>query len=479
MRVDVSVEFYVAVQDTEEGVSRAAQTLGNRTFQADQLRDIIEGKLIDALRSIAAQMTMDQLHENRVQFVRDVRAQVAEDLAKNGLELDSVSLTSLDQTPFEALDENNAFNAVGMRKLAEVIAKSKKERAQIDADAEVAVRLSSMEATRRKLEIEKDEEQARISQQQEIETLRAAQVAEIARHRAESERASEQARIIKEREIRAAEIERERAIREAEIIKDRELQAAEITKERELELANQERQIAIAQKSEEESQARAAADSARSRAAEATESITTTRRVAEAERVKRVALIEAQQKAETEAMRMRLLAAAEKEAAADHASARREAAQGEADAISMRAEAKRKDLLAQAEGQRAIVETDNALGERAKDLKVELARLEALPKIVAEMVRPAEKIESIRIHHISGFGKDQFAGSGFNGSEKPVVNQALDSILAMAVQLPALKKLGEELGFSMDSGLSEVLGKTTGKTKPETDTSEATQSSDD
>jgi hypothetical protein len=78
-----------------------------------------------------------------------------------------------------------------------------------------------------------------------------------------------------------------------------------------------------------------------------------------------------------------------------------------------------------------------------------------------------------------GFGKDQFAGSGFNGGEKPVVNQALDSILAMAVQLPALKKLGEELGVSMDSGLSEVLGKTTGKTKPETDTSEATQSSDD
>ena len=47
--------------------------------------------------------------------------------------LESVSLTALDQTPFEALDENNAFNAVGMRKLVEVIAKSKMERAEIEA----------------------------------------------------------------------------------------------------------------------------------------------------------------------------------------------------------------------------------------------------------------------------------------------------------------------------------------------------------
>jgi hypothetical protein len=36
---------------------------------------------------------------------------------------------------------------------------------------------------------------------------------------------------------------------------------------------------------------------------------------------------------------------------------------------------------------------------------------------------------------------------------RPAVNQALDAVLSMAVQLPALKKLGEDLGMSMDSGL--------------------------
>ena len=168
MRVDVGVEFYVSENATEEGIARAAQTLGDRTFFVDQLREMIEGKLVDGLRSVAARMTMDELHENRSDFVQEVQNAVSSDLLKNGLELESVSLTALDQTPFEALDENNAFNAVGMRKLAEVIAQSKKERAEIEAQADVAVRRSAMEAERLRLNIEKEEEQARIAQIQEL-----------------------------------------------------------------------------------------------------------------------------------------------------------------------------------------------------------------------------------------------------------------------------------------------------------------------
>ena len=47
MRVDVGVEFYVSVNATEEGIARAAQTLGDRTFDVNELREMIEGKLVD------------------------------------------------------------------------------------------------------------------------------------------------------------------------------------------------------------------------------------------------------------------------------------------------------------------------------------------------------------------------------------------------------------------------------------------------
>lgn len=443
MRVDVGVEFYVSVSPTEEGIARAAQTLGDRTFDVEQLREMIEGKLIDGLRAVAAQMTMDQLHENRSEFVQEVQNTVSEDLTKNGLSLESVSLTALDQTPFEALDENNAFNAVGMRRLAEVISKSKKERAQIDAEADVAVRRAAMEAERQKMTIEKEEEQARLAEAQEVETLKAAQEAEIAARREDGQRAAEQARIAREEAIRAAEIARERNIKDAEI-----------SKERELEVADQERQIIIAQKSEEESRARASADLARAEATKAMEAVTTAREVAEAERLKQIALIEAAREAERAATKVRLEAEAEKDAAQDRAEARREEAQADADALTIRAEAKKQDMLAEAEGRRAITDAENALSAELIGMKVDLARLDAMPKVLAEAVKPAEKIDSIRIHQVSGLNGGTQGGSA--GADKAPINQALDSIMGMAVQMPALKKLGDELGLSMDGTVASL-----------------------
>lgn len=443
MRVDVGAEFYVSVQGTEDGISRAAQTLGAKTFDVERLREMIEGKLIDGLRAVAARMTMDELHENRTSFVQEVQNAVSNDLLKNGLELESVSLTALDQTPFEALDENNAFNAVGMRKLAEVIAKSKKERAAIDAEADVAVRRSAMEAERLKLQIARDEEMERIARVQEIELLKAAQDSEIARSREAAESEKERARIQREQEIKAAEITRARAIEEAQI-----------TKEREIEVANQDRQVAIAMKSEEESRARASADTARAEAMKAAEAIETARAVAIAERQKQIALIAATQEAEREATQMRLAASAERAAAEDRAAARREEAQGAADALKIQAEAKKADLLAEAEGRAALAQSENALSDEIVAMRLALARLEAMPRIVAEMVKPAEKIESIRINQIGGLGAATPLSA--DGPKSPV-NQAFDAMLGAALQLPTMKKLGEEIGLNFDNGIGGML----------------------
>ena len=462
LRVDVGVAFYLSVISSVEGIAQAAQTLGDRTFHPEMLRDLIEGKLVDALRSVAARMSLDDLHENRAGFVTDVREGLVESLARNGLELDSVSLTALDQTPFQALDENNVFNAVGMRKLAEVIAKSKKERAEIDADAEVSVRRAEMEATKRKLKIDLEGQEAEIAQVQQIETLKATQMAEVVKHKADSERESARARITMEQDIRAADIAREQAIEEAEIAKDKELQAAGIARERDIEIANQERQIIIAKKSQEESKALADADLAKAGAVKAAETINTARQIAEAERRKEIALLMARQDGEIAGTRVRLSAQAERDASIDRAKAKVEEAKADAESAGIRSEANKVEMLAQAEGQRALIDAENAIKELIVSMKVDLARLEAMPKVVAEMVKPAEKIESIKIHNISGLGSGQTAGPSRSG-DRPVISQALDSILDMAVQLPALRKIGEELGMSFDdalrgSGKKAVLG---------------------
>ena len=412
LRVDVGAEFYISVKPDVDSITRAAQTLGRRTFQRDELRELIDGMMVDALRSVAAKITMDELHENRATFVADVRDMLIETLARYGLQLDSVSLTALDQTPFAALDENNAFNAVGMRKLAEVIAKSKKERAEIDADSEVSVRRAAMEASRKRLSIELDERRAEIAQQQEIETLSAAQVSEVAQRKADSELSVTRARIDLERSIQAAEVAREEA----------------------LSIAQQNSQIEISKKSQEEILAKSNADSARAKAVMVSESIETARATAEAERRVKLDEIAKQGEARNAAFQQTIRAENEKAVSKDKAAARREAA-----------EADKAVRIADADGVRALIDAENSRSEAMIAMELEKARLEAMPKIVSEMVKPAEKINSINVNHVTGLG----GNSSGNAASTPV-SAALDSIMDMAVQMPMLKKIGDQMGIAFD-----------------------------
>ncbi|MFN3292202.1 MAG: flotillin family protein, partial [Gemmobacter sp.] len=220
LRVDVAAEFYVRVIASREGVATAAQALAGKSFRAAELAETLEGKLVDAMLSVAARYTMDELQDNRGAFAREVSDALRDNLAQNGLMLESVSLTRIDQTPFHALDENNAFNALGMRRLAEIIAVNKKERAAIEADAEVAVRQSQLDATKRKLTISREEEEAMIVQQREIEIARSRSIAETAEEQAASEKRREAARIAREREVRLTEIEKDRELRRQALAAD-------------------------------------------------------------------------------------------------------------------------------------------------------------------------------------------------------------------------------------------------------------------
>ena len=97
MRVDIVAEFFVRVGSTRELVAAAAQTLGARTLQPDGLRELLVGKFTGALRSIAAQMTLEDMHEQRNAHADRVRDMAKKSLAANGLELESVAIVDLDR----------------------------------------------------------------------------------------------------------------------------------------------------------------------------------------------------------------------------------------------------------------------------------------------------------------------------------------------------------------------------------------------
>ena len=112
--------------------------------------------------------------------------------------------------------------------------------------------------------------------------------------------------------------------------------------------------------------------------------------------------------------------------------------------------------LAKAEAERARIDAENARSEALAALELEKARLAAMPRIIEQMVKPAEKIDKISINHITGLGSRGNGASGEQGAASPV-SQIVDSILEMSVAMPALNKLGEMIGNGID-GRDEKAG---------------------
>jgi uncharacterized membrane protein YqiK len=194
---------------------------------------LVEDKFVDSLRATAATMTMKELQDKRREFVQAVQNAVAEDLEKNGLELESVSLTSLDQTAKDFFNPSNAFDAEGLTKLTQETEARRKQRNDIEQDTEVQVRTKNLEAERLKLDITKQQEFATLTQQQEISNARADQVAEIAKIEAERHREAEEVRINADRLVKERRIEADRTVNSAEIDKNLTIQKKTIEADRE------------------------------------------------------------------------------------------------------------------------------------------------------------------------------------------------------------------------------------------------------
>ncbi|KZL14342.1 flotillin family protein [Pseudovibrio sp. Ad37] len=460
MRVDVVAEFYLRAQPTIESIANAAQTLGIRTMHPEDLKHLIEGKFVDALRAVAAEMAMEELHEQRVSFVQKVQAAVSEDLLKNGLELESVSLTGLDQTRMEYFNPNNAFDAEGLTKLTQEIEERRRKRNDIEQDTEVLIRRKNLEAEQQKLEIAREEEYASLEQQRDLEIRKAKQQALIATEQAERRRDAEQADITSKLEIRQSAIASERQVKEQEILKDRALEETRIEKEKVLELTQQDRSIAVSEKSKALSTADAAANEARAIAIKAEEQVVTAREIEVAERQKQVDLVQAAQDAERSAISVTVGAEAEKQAAEDHAEAVRLkaggdadqiriAANAEADAVTTRAEADKLRLAVEAEGQRILNEASNLLSPEQINMQVKLALIEALPQVISASVKPMENIDEIKILQVDGLGGAAPAANGTPAEGSAgLSDQLVNSALRYRSQAPLVDSLLGELGIS-------------------------------
>ncbi len=484
MRVDVAAEFYVRVKPTEESIANAAQTLGMKTMTPRELKELVEGKFVDSLRAVAAEMAMEELHEQRVEFVTKVQAAVSEDLLKNGLELESVSLTGMDQTSKEHFNPDNAFDAEGLTKLTQEIEERRKIRNDIEMDTQVAIENKNLDAKKQQLEIAKEKEYAELEQERELEVRRASQATEIAREKAIKHQEAEQAGIAAEKEVQQSKIAaaqqietdnivKEQVVLEKDIAKNRAVETAKIEKVKAVDLAEQDKAIAIAEKSKDKSLAEAEADKARALAIKESERVITVQETEKAERIKAVELVEAKKVAEKEAISVQVAAEAERLAALDQAEAittlanaeadkKRIEASGDAEAEKLKAEAAEVRYKVDAAGERALNDARNILSNEQIAMQIRLDLIEHLPEIIKQSVKPMEQIDGIKIIQVDGLNGG-YSSAGADDTADPkkasLSDQLVNSALKYRGQAPLIDSLLADLGLKGDdvNGLTQSL----------------------
>ena len=248
IRIDVVAELYAHVGRSEEDLLAAARSLGERTFDTEKVRSLLEAKIVSALRSYAATKTLSELHENRDTFAKAVRTSVVESFHANGLTLEEVTIVTLEQSGKEFFDKDNVFDAEGLKVITEITSDARRQVHNTEKRTTVSIRQRELDTQLELLEIEKQEAFARAHQDREVANEQAQQIGNKQMYVLDQRMAVEQKEIDNELALERMRTERDVSATEG----SRHREAAEIRKTLELEKARRDREIELVAKTEEE-----------------------------------------------------------------------------------------------------------------------------------------------------------------------------------------------------------------------------------
>jgi len=372
LRADMKAEFFVRVQPDDDSIKNAARSYGEHMDDERYVAKLVEDKLVSALRTVAATKTLEELNTDRDSFVKLVQDGVTTDLTHNGLTLEGVTISKLDQTDPKALRVDNIFDAQGMRTIAEITQKQQTERNELERAGEQTRKKKDVETRQAMLALEQQQAESEASQRAQIAVIQAQKTREAQEKEIEATRAVEIATVQKAQAIEVAQRGQQQAVEVAE----RGKQQAIVEAQQKVEVAERQRQAAVAEA--EALRAGKEAELAKAEAQRETEqqAIKTVQVTAEAERAKTTLVVGAQAEAErkyTEAQR-----AADGEAYGMKAKAegQKAAADAEAEAVTKKAQAEASAKKLHAEGDKALQMVPVEVAK--EQVNVEAKRVEVL-----------------------------------------------------------------------------------------------------
>jgi uncharacterized membrane protein YqiK len=381
MRADISVAFYLRVNETAEDVLRVAKSIGaDRASDIEAVDKLFSAKFSEALKTVGKQIEFVQLFENRLQFREKIIQVIGDDL--NGYVLEDVAIDYIEQTPKSSLDPHNILDAEGIKKITELTAAQNVRTNILERDEELAIKKKNVETVEAMLELDRQQADAEARQQREIATIRAREEAETKKVQEEERRKYEQTAIQVAQELS---VQTENQQREIEVAAQNRLRAVaieeeKVTRARELEIVARKREVELQTIEAEkaiEVQKKEIANVIRERVvvdktvAIEEERIKEVREVSDADRKKQVQVLAAEAKADEEKVKQVKAAEAEELSAKHKAIEITTIAQAKLDASAKEAEAMKK----MAEG----IQAERAAPGLA-DAKVQEAKADALEK---------------------------------------------------------------------------------------------------
>ena len=381
MRADITVAFYLRVNETADDVLRVAKSIGaDRASDKEAVYDLFAAKFSEALKTVGKQIEFVQLFENRLQFREKIIEVIGDDL--NGYVLEDVAIDYLEQTPKSALDANNILDSEGIKKITELTANQNVITNDLEQNEALAIKKKNVETREAMLELERQQADAEAKQEREVATIRAREEAETLKVQEEERKKSEATRIQVEQDLAVQTENQQREIEVAEQNRQRAVAIEEekVTRARDLEIVSREREVEL-QKIEAEKavevEKKEIANVIRERVvvdktvAIEEERIKEVREVSEADRSKQVQVLAAEAQADEEKVKQVKAAEAEELSAKFKASEITTMAQANLEASAKEADAKKK----LAEG----VQAEEAASGLA-EAKVQEAKADALEK---------------------------------------------------------------------------------------------------
>ncbi|QWP77923.1 flotillin family protein [Lysobacter sp. K5869] len=401
MRADITVAFYLRVNETQQDVLKVAKAIGvDRASDRTAVNELFNAKFSEALKTVGKQIEFVKLFENRQEFRDRIIEVIGNDL--NGYVLEDVAIDYLEQTPKASLDPTNILDAEGIRKITELTAAQNVITNELERNEQLAITKKNVETREAMLALERQQADAEARQKREIQTIQAREQAETAKVQEEERLKAEQARIAAQEQIDIREQNRQREVEVAQQNRQRAvvIEVEKVTRAKDLEVVSREREVELNRIEKEralEEQRKEIANVIRERiavektVAQEEERIKEVRQVSEADRAKQVAVLAAQALAEEELVRQVKQAEADETASKHKAVEMTTLAQAEFEAAGKTAEAKKK-LAEGIEAERAAPGLADA---RVREVTAAAAEKEGLAKarVIAETLGAEAKGE--------------------------------------------------------------------------------------